>query len=42
MGLHGLRERVESLGGSLIVTAERDAGTRIEMTLDLSGGLLLG
>jgi signal transduction histidine kinase len=42
MGLHGLRERVESLGGSLTVAAERDAGTRIEMTLDLSGGLLLG
>lgn len=42
MGLYGLRERVESLGGSLTVEAERDAGTRIQMTLDLSGGLLLG
>lgn len=42
MGLYGLRERVESLGGNLTMHADAAGGTRIRMTLDLSGGLLLG
>jgi len=42
MGLYGLRERVECLGGSLTMDADADDGTRIRMTLDLTGGLLLG
>lgn len=42
MGLYGLRERVESLGGSLSMHSDAGGGTRLQMTLDLTGGLLLG
>ncbi|MBW9118245.1 histidine kinase [Rhizobium cauense] len=34
MGIHGLRQRVESLGGTLIFT-EAPSGARLEMTIDL-------
>jgi len=42
LGLIGLRERVESLGGSLQISARSDGGTRIEMKLDVSEGGLCG
>jgi signal transduction histidine kinase len=42
MGLYGLRERVQSLGGTLTMRPCVEAGNKIQMTLDLSGGLLVG
>jgi signal transduction histidine kinase len=39
LGLFGLRERIESLGGFLQICPLRDGGMRIEMQLDLAGGL---
>jgi signal transduction histidine kinase len=39
LGLVGLRERIESLGGFLQVRPLCDGGMRIEMQLDLTGGL---
>lgn len=41
LGLHGLRQRVESLGGALSFTSGKD-GAELLMTLDLGGGLLNG
>lgn len=41
LGLHGLRQRVESLGGTLRFTRRED-GAELLMTLDLGGGLLDG
>lgn len=41
LGLHGLRQRVESLGGTLRFTRGAD-GAELLMTLDLGGGLLDG
>jgi signal transduction histidine kinase len=41
LGLHGLSDRLESLGGSLsVVTAGPAGGTRVEMRLPLAAGLL--
>ncbi|HEV7257267.1 MAG TPA: ATP-binding protein [Bosea sp. (in: a-proteobacteria)] len=39
LGLHGLRERVESLGGTLTMQPRAECGSTIEMAIDLSGGL---
>lgn len=39
LGLHGLRERVESLGGTLTMQPRVNGGCTLEMTIDLSGGL---
>jgi signal transduction histidine kinase len=39
LGLVGLRERVESLGGTFRVGKVPDGGTRIEMKLAMSGGV---
>lgn len=39
LGLHGLRERVESLGGTLTIQPRADGGHTLEMSIDLSGGL---
>jgi signal transduction histidine kinase len=41
LGLIGLRERIESLGGFLQINPLHDGGRRIEMQLDLTGGLNL-
>ncbi len=35
MGLHGIRQRVESLGGTLTFASREPTGTRLEMTIDL-------
>lgn len=40
LGLYGLRERVESLGGTLTIKGQPEGGSLIQMSLDLSGGLL--
>ncbi|MGB3387541.1 MAG: ATP-binding protein [Pseudaminobacter sp.] len=37
LGLAGMRDRVESLGGTLAITSRVNGGTRVEMNLDLSG-----
>jgi signal transduction histidine kinase len=39
LGLFGMRERIESLGGSLQINPLHDGGMRISMQLDLTGGL---
>jgi len=39
LGLFGMRERIESLGGSLQIIPLHDGGMRISMQLDLTGGL---
>jgi signal transduction histidine kinase len=39
LGLFGMRERIESLGGSLQITPLHHGGMRISMQLDLTGGL---
>lgn len=39
LGLYGLKERIESLGGTLTVTTTAGRGTSLEMWLDLTGGL---
>ncbi|MGO4673218.1 sensor histidine kinase [Bosea sp. 2YAB26] len=41
IGLYGLQERVESLGGTLTKRRLGDGGNLLKMTLDLSGGLLV-
>jgi signal transduction histidine kinase len=38
LGLVGLRERVQSLGGTFRMSKVPDGGTRIEMTLAMTGG----
>ncbi|TCM71262.1 histidine kinase [Rhizobium sp. BK068] len=35
MGIHGLRQRVESLGGALTFANRTPKGTRLEMTIDM-------
>lgn len=35
LGLHGLRQRVESLGGSFIYRRRRCGGTRLQMSVDI-------
>jgi len=40
MGLHGLRQRIESFGGTLSITEIPDGGVRLTMMLELGGGLL--
>lgn len=39
LGLFGLRERIESLGGSLQISPLQEGGMRVAMQLDLTGGL---
>lgn len=39
LGLHGLHERVESLGGMLTMLPRENGGCTLEMAIDLSGGL---
>ncbi|MFK0274790.1 sensor histidine kinase [Ensifer sp. NPDC090286] len=41
LGIHGLQQRVESLGGTLKFVHRRD-GAELQMTLDLGGGMLDG
>ncbi|HEV7307044.1 MAG TPA: histidine kinase [Ensifer sp.] len=41
LGIHGLKQRVESLGGTLRFV-QREGGAELKMTLDLGGGLLDG
>jgi len=41
MGLYGLRERVESLGGTLAVQSCPPSGNRIQISMPLSGGTLV-
>jgi len=38
LGLAGLRERVESLGGTFRMDKAPDGGTRVEMTMNVPGG----
>lgn len=42
LGLHGLRERIESLGGTLTMKTRATGGITLEMAIDLSGGLRVG
>jgi signal transduction histidine kinase len=41
MGLYGLRERVESLGGTLAVQSCSSTGNRIQFSMPLGGGTLV-
>ncbi|WP_104668756.1 sensor histidine kinase [Ensifer adhaerens] len=41
LGIHGLKQRVESLGGTLRFVQEQ-GGAELKMTLDLGGGMLDG
>ncbi|MBK5566044.1 ATP-binding protein [Ensifer sp. SSB1] len=41
LGIHGLQQRVESLGGTLNFI-QRQSGAELKMTLDLGGGILDG
>lgn len=36
-GLQGISERVESLGGALTIDSRRDTGTRVSISITLSG-----
>ena len=38
LGLPGLRDRVESLGGNFDISSAPGRGARLSMTLDLDGG----
>ncbi len=42
LGLYGLRDRIESLGGTLTISLASGGRTTVRMSLDLSGGLLSG
>ncbi|MDX3927016.1 MAG: sensor histidine kinase [Shinella sp.] len=42
MGIHGLKQRVESLGGRFSIQRQPGGGTRLTMKFDLSGGILFG
>jgi len=37
LGLAGMRDRVESLGGTLTISSKANGGTRVEMNLDVAG-----
>lgn len=42
MGIYGLRQRIESLGGRLSFDHRAGTGALLKMTFDLEGGILIG